>query len=357
MQRNTNPTGALSLLKYSTLESRNSGSERSLTRSSNWHLPLANLYLKEEKKRAKWCLASLHLLLHIIPICQHNSIGSCHVPYHLCHVPCHLCLQLQPPLLSLWSPSLISSLETPHSVRASSFSVSCTSPHRYLSGQAKIIQLLNLLTGKALQWATVVWEQGSKLLSSSKYFVTLFCWVFDHATEGKEMGKPLLVVMKGRRRAVEYTPEFCMLAAERDSVEGCILPEAQQQCSHWVSVLQQGCLTQLSHQFNHLTRQPAMRSQTTLPSLTSYMLAWSAWAHKSWPSPPESSRVGQEGLCFYSVGPGHTIAHCPSWGSIHATDSLLNITPQWIKSHFFMNNPSHYKLRSCVQVKFLYFLY
>lgn len=89
-------------------------------------------------------------------------------------MPCHLHLQFQPPLLSLSSPDKF--VGDPSQCQG--FLLQCElyfTTQVGLSGQAKIIKLLNLLTYKVLQWATAVWEQGSELLSSYEYFVTLFC--------------------------------------------------------------------------------------------------------------------------------------------------------------------------------------
>lgn len=69
--------------------------------------------------------------------------------------------------------------------------------------QSKTAQFLSLLTGKALNWATMVWEKGGKPLSSYNCFIALFCQVFNHALGGKEVGEKLLTMKQGRRRVVK----------------------------------------------------------------------------------------------------------------------------------------------------------
>lgn len=54
-----------------------------------------------------------------------------------------------------------------------------------LFDQSKIVLMLSLLIEKVLIWAAVVWEKGGEYVSTYECFVTLFCWVFDHAPEGK----------------------------------------------------------------------------------------------------------------------------------------------------------------------------
>lgn len=42
----------------------------------------------------------------------------------------------------------------------------------------------------------------------------MFRRVFDHATEGREVGDNLLSMQQGDQRVVEYALEFCTLADE-----------------------------------------------------------------------------------------------------------------------------------------------
>lgn len=59
--------------------------------------------------------------------------------------------------------------------------------------------MISLLTGKALTWATAIWDKGGELVSSKECFVSLFRQVFDHAPEGKEVGD-LLISSKQEHR-------------------------------------------------------------------------------------------------------------------------------------------------------------
>lgn len=59
----------------------------------------------------------------------------------------------------------------------------------YLISHGNVSDQSSLLPGKALTWATAVWEKGGESVSSYKCFVSLFCRVFDHAPEGKEVGE------------------------------------------------------------------------------------------------------------------------------------------------------------------------
>lgn len=53
----------------------------------------------------------------------------------------------------------------------------------------KITCFLNLLTGKALKWVQVVWEQEAKAISFCEPFSGLLCHVFNHSPNSKETVK------------------------------------------------------------------------------------------------------------------------------------------------------------------------
>lgn len=55
-----------------------------------------------------------------------------------------------------------------------------------------------------LNWSTAVWKQDGKHTFSYESFITMFCWVFDHASEGKIFGL----------MAAKYALEFRTLAEE-----------------------------------------------------------------------------------------------------------------------------------------------
>lgn len=77
--------------------------------------------------------------------------------------------------------------------------------------QQKVAQLINLLTGKALKWATAIWEKGEEPTTSYKCFIEMFHWVFAHSLEDVEVGEQLLTIKQGSRWVAEYTLEFCTI--------------------------------------------------------------------------------------------------------------------------------------------------
>lgn len=72
---------------------------------------------------------------------------------------------------------------------------------------------INLLTDRALLWATVIWEARDKVLFSFEQFQQLFRRVFEYAPEEDDASECLLSLSQGNHQAAEYALEFCMLAA------------------------------------------------------------------------------------------------------------------------------------------------
>lgn len=63
--------------------------------------------------------------------------------------------------------------------------------HEGITEQQKIARFMNLLSGRALKWASAVWDQGGSPVTLYQHFTELFRRVFDHATDGKEAGEQI----------------------------------------------------------------------------------------------------------------------------------------------------------------------
>ncbi|KAI3358928.1 hypothetical protein L3Q82_015321 [Scortum barcoo] len=65
-------------------------------------------------------------------------------------------------------------------------------PSSYSSDNAKIGYVVNLLRGKASDWATALWQANSPVLQSFDSFIAEMKKVFDHPVQGQEAVKRLL---------------------------------------------------------------------------------------------------------------------------------------------------------------------
>ncbi len=73
---------------------------------------------------------------------------------------------------------------------------------------------ITLLTGKALDWATALWEQHSPPADNCELFVAEMRRVFHHPTSGGEVEHRLLQISQGTRSVAEFAIEFRTLASE-----------------------------------------------------------------------------------------------------------------------------------------------
>uniref|UniRef100_A0A6Q2ZMK7 Retrotransposon gag domain-containing protein n=1 Tax=Esox lucius TaxID=8010 RepID=A0A6Q2ZMK7_ESOLU len=77
----------------------------------------------------------------------------------------------------------------------------------------KITSLVSCLSGKALEWATAIWNTEQPTQGSYAEFTRRFRAVFDHPHEGREAGERLFHLRQGTRSAQEFALEFRTLAA------------------------------------------------------------------------------------------------------------------------------------------------
>ncbi|KAI3357782.1 hypothetical protein L3Q82_016166 [Scortum barcoo] len=86
-------------------------------------------------------------------------------------------------------------------------------PSSYSSDNAKIGYVVNLLRGKASDWATALWQANSPVLQSFDSFIAEMKKVFDHPVQGQEAVKRLLDLRQGSQSVAAYSVDFRILAA------------------------------------------------------------------------------------------------------------------------------------------------
>ncbi len=84
----------------------------------------------------------------------------------------------------------------------------------YPTDKSRVSFICSLLTGRALDWVTAVWEGGSMSFPSYTDFLRQFREVFEHTAGGKEAGKKLFALRQGKDTAADYSLTFRTLAAQ-----------------------------------------------------------------------------------------------------------------------------------------------
>ncbi|KAI2653918.1 Transposon Tf2-9 polyprotein [Labeo rohita] len=77
-------------------------------------------------------------------------------------------------------------------------------PNSFLSDDSKVSLVCSLLIGRALEWATALWEGQRMTFPSYQDFLRQFREVFDHATGGKEPSEEILALKQGTSTAADY---------------------------------------------------------------------------------------------------------------------------------------------------------
>lgn len=65
--------------------------------------------------------------------------------------------------------------------------------------------MMSLLTGRAITWASAIWEKGGEPISSFERFLTMFHQVFDHRSSGRQVGIQLMALRQGEQSMVDFT--------------------------------------------------------------------------------------------------------------------------------------------------------
>ncbi|KAL0163510.1 hypothetical protein M9458_039263 [Cirrhinus mrigala] len=85
---------------------------------------------------------------------------------------------------------------------------------RFESEEKRCAFLMTLLTGRALDWASAVWDADPQLKKSVEYFLLQIQEVFEYPAGGRDISTQLIHAKQGNRTAAEYAIEFRTLAAQ-----------------------------------------------------------------------------------------------------------------------------------------------
>ncbi|KAM9506098.1 uncharacterized protein ACWYII_048073 isoform 2-T2 [Salvelinus alpinus] len=96
-------------------------------------------------------------------------------------------------------------------------------PNTYSSERARIAYVISLLTGRAREWGTAIWEARAECSNVYQNFKEEMIRVFDRSVFGKEASRGLASLCQGDRSITDYSIEFRTLAASSDWNEPALL--------------------------------------------------------------------------------------------------------------------------------------
>ncbi len=84
----------------------------------------------------------------------------------------------------------------------------------YPTDISQVSFICSLLSGRALEWATAMWEGGSLSFPPLNEFLRQFREVFEHSVSGEDAGEQLLALRQDKDTAADYSLTFRTLAAQ-----------------------------------------------------------------------------------------------------------------------------------------------
>ncbi|KAL0183738.1 hypothetical protein M9458_019434, partial [Cirrhinus mrigala] len=195
-------------------------------------------------------------------------------------------------------------------------------PALYPTEESRITFVCSLLTGRALDWATAVWDLTHSTFSSFKEFLRRFKEVFDFPEGGEGAGEQLLTLRQGRSTAAEFALTFRTLAAQTGWPDDPLKLHFRKGLSHELQA-ELACrdegksldeLINLAIRIDNLVRSrrtgkdvpPSVPPTTATPEPEAMQIAHTRLTAE------ERERRQQLSLCLYCGKPGHMKASCPA---------------------------------------------
>ncbi|KAK3523045.1 hypothetical protein QTP86_012674 [Hemibagrus guttatus] len=188
--------------------------------------------------------------------------------------------------------------------------------------------LLSLLTGKALDWASAVWDADPQIHMSFAYFARMIREVFEYPAGGKDISLQLMELCQGSDSAADYAIKFRTLAAQsgwneaalwavfREGLNPGLQPELA--CQEDATSLTQFvataiCLDNLLCQHRAgacppVSARPRVRPDYPRPREE---VPEPMQLGRSWLTERELQRRAQMRLCYYCGASGHLIHRFP----------------------------------------------
>lgn len=208
-------------------------------------------------------------------------------------------------------------------------------PRTYAAEETRVAFVLTLLTGRARDWGTSVWESRSPCCASFDELRLEMMRLFDRSARGQEAADQLARLRQGSRSVTEYAIQFKTLAASCDWNEGAC--RAMFRAGLEEEIQDELATHDLPHDFDDLINlalrvevRLRRRHRRRMVHSSATMDDHSSLTASATLSDPEPMQVGRlrltpqekqqrlaRGLCLYCGKPGHFAASCPAKAKAH----------------------------------------
>ncbi|KAL0153760.1 hypothetical protein M9458_050876 [Cirrhinus mrigala] len=213
-------------------------------------------------------------------------------------------------------------------------------PSCFPTESSKVAYVVTLLTGKALDWATALWDQQSPLTENSDAFISEIKRVFYHPASRGDANYHLLRLSQGTRSVSEFAIEFRTQATEagwnsqalRAAFHNALSPEIKDELAFRDPAPDLESLIDVATRVDHRLRE---RQQERLLETKQYKTIEQACPitptlndleepmqlGRARLTQAERDRRMRERCCLYCGKPGHFRLSCPELGSWTRVDT------------------------------------
>ncbi|KAI2660547.1 Transposon Tf2-9 polyprotein [Labeo rohita] len=219
---------------------------------------------------------------------------------------------------------------------------------KFETEETKCAFLMTLLMGRAIDWASAVWDADVRFKCSVDYFLDQLREVFEYPAGGRDISTQIIKLQQGDRTAAEYAIEFRTLATQSGWNDVSLTamfyhslnPALQTELACRREGLSFSDFVSLTVKIDNLMRQHTKpkpernppRKLTTTTALLTSPPEEPMQLHVSKLSAEEKERRRSHNLCYYCGGTGHRSQGCPQK---HQNNPRVNI------NHFaLLNNRS-----------------
>ncbi|KAL0152007.1 hypothetical protein M9458_052725 [Cirrhinus mrigala] len=214
-------------------------------------------------------------------------------------------------------------------------------PALYPTEESRIAFVCSLLTGKALDWATAVWDLNRPTFPSFEAFLRRFREVFDTPKESEAAGERILTLRQGKSSAAEFSLTFRTLAAQTGWPDDPLKLHFRRGLNHELQA-ELACrdeeksldgLINLTIRIDNLmrSRKPNRERSTQLNASSPTPAHEPMEVAHTRLTAEERGRRQQLNLCLYCGQAGHMKAFCPVKSTPRPAVSQISSSSQTVK--------------------------